>query len=93
MVDSSNDVSRLHNKYSITLVTPSSYWLSLVISMLIMASMSHVWYGIGSSRDCTISCKGLWYINRFIIGILKGTTSIIVWKPLGLDTIIWSSCS
>ena len=51
MVDSSDDVSRLHNKYSITLVTPSSYWLSLVISMLIMAcviTMSHVWYGIGS---------------------------------------------
>ncbi len=50
MVDSSDDVSRLHNKYSITLVTPSSYWISLAISMAIMTcviTMSHVWYGIG----------------------------------------------
>ncbi|MDI1495402.1 MAG: Membrane protein [Cenarchaeum symbiont of Oopsacas minuta] len=54
MVDSSDDVSRLHNKYSITLVTPSSYWISLVISMVIMScviTMSQIWYEIGEITE------------------------------------------
>ena len=35
MSDSSDDVSRIHNRYSLTLLTPSTYRQSLVISMII----------------------------------------------------------
>ena len=35
MTDSSDDVSRIHNRYSLTLLTPSSYRQSLVMSLII----------------------------------------------------------
>ncbi len=35
MSESSDDVSRIHNRYSLTLFTPSSYYLSLALSIII----------------------------------------------------------
>ena len=46
----SGDVSRIHAKYSLTLLTPSSYLLSLAMSVGLVAAVAavvHAWYGAG----------------------------------------------
>ena len=44
MSESSDDVSRIHNKYTVTLFTPSSYYISLVLSIVLACGIVALTY-------------------------------------------------
>jgi len=47
MEKSENDVSNIHNRFSLTLVNPSSHYFSLVVSLLVataITAMTHIIY-------------------------------------------------
>ncbi len=50
MTESFGDVSRIHSKYSVTLFTPSSYYLSLAISVLLACAIVAATY-LGYLQD------------------------------------------
>ena len=59
-MDSSDDVSRIHNRYSLTLISPSSYYHSLVLSVVV-ASLIVVtaFYGYFESEKIILPIIGV----------------------------------
>ena len=65
-----DDVSNIHNRFSLTLVNPSSHYFSLIASLAIAAVISFAIY-FGYLRD--LSTDEIWYRIPAVIGVLAIT--------------------
>jgi putative membrane protein len=67
MEKSSDDVSNIHNRFSLTLINPASHYFSLVGSLIIAAVITAtVYFGYQSSNE-------IWFRIPLVIGVLALT--------------------
>ena len=66
-MEDSDDVSNIHNRFSLTLVNPGSHYFSLVVSLVVAAVMVLATY-FGYLSD--IAIEQVWYRVPLVLGVL-----------------------
>jgi len=66
-MEDSDDVSNIHNRFSLTLVNPGSHYFSLVVSLVVAAVMVFATY-FGYLSD--IAIEQVWYRIPLVLGVL-----------------------
>ena len=70
MEKDSDDVSKIHNRFSLTLVNPSSHYFSLVVSMIVAAvTVLAIYFGYLSN----LGLEQNWYRLPIVLGVLALT--------------------
>ena len=70
MEQESDDVSNIHNRFSLTLVNPSSHYFSLVVSLVVASVMViATYFGYLSN----LGFEQNWYRLPIVLGVLVGT--------------------
>ncbi|MGH1522319.1 MAG: DUF2070 family protein, partial [Nitrosopumilus sp.] len=62
-----DDVSNIHNRFSLTLVNPSSHYFSLVVSLIVATVITlTIYFGYLNS----LAADEIWYRLPLVLGVL-----------------------